>query len=60
MKMNNAYIEQQSVQTTEASAQRDELSAEEFNLVSGGYPCSYSGAHDYDRMMSYELRNYSC
>ncbi len=37
-----------------------QLSVEELARVAGGYPCSYLGVHDYNLMMSYETRNYSC
>lgn len=37
-----------------------ELKGDAFALVSGGYPCSYLGVEDWNQMMSYCSRNYSC
>jgi hypothetical protein len=36
------------------------LSSEDLDVISGGYPCSYSGGYDYNLGMCYETRNYSC
>lgn len=58
--MNKDGIETQLIDILAGTGAQDELSAEEFNLVSGGYPCSYLGVYDYSRMQSYASRNYSC
>ncbi len=36
------------------------LSLQELDRVSGGANCSYAGVQDWNRMQSYESRNYSC
>jgi len=47
------------VETQQAEAVR-ELDLAELAQVGGGYPCSYLGVEDWNLMMSYSSRNYSC